>query len=42
LADILGRRLPPAETLEVMVELANRRRGPDNATGVLVDVEADT
>jgi protein phosphatase len=42
LADILGRRLPPAETLEVMVELANRRGGPDNATGVLVDVEADT
>jgi serine/threonine protein phosphatase PrpC len=39
LGEVLARRLPPQETLELLVELANRRGGPDNATAVIVQVE---
>ncbi|MDE3084076.1 MAG: serine/threonine-protein phosphatase, partial [Verrucomicrobiota bacterium] len=39
LAEILGREDEPAEALREIIDLANQRGGPDNATGVLVAVD---
>jgi protein phosphatase len=38
LAATLARDLAPQETLEILIDLANRRGGPDNATAVLVQI----
>lgn len=42
LAATLARDLAPRETLEILIELANHRGGPDNATAVLVQIPAQT
>lgn len=34
----LAHDLAPLETLEILIDLANRRGGPDNATAVLVQI----
>jgi len=41
LSEFLAHATTPEETLRELIELANRRGGPDNATGVLLLVEPD-
>jgi protein phosphatase len=39
LGEMIGRDAEPADVLKEIVELANRRGGPDNSTGVLIFVD---